>query len=202
MFASTSKPTSAGITNGLIAENNCTNPDLGTTLLEALNRMRLNQEHCDFSLQVDDETIFVHKWLLVAASPYFEAMLRNDMKEKVQGTAELIDVDAFAVKAVIEYIYTGSIQVTESNALSLLSAADLLQIDWVKEQCCQLLKRVLNPTNCFSLQRYADMHSCDVLYDDCHKYILENFQQLTNTEEWLLLCFDEIEKLMKDDNCG
>uniref|UniRef100_A0A1A9ZCF1 BTB domain-containing protein n=1 Tax=Glossina pallidipes TaxID=7398 RepID=A0A1A9ZCF1_GLOPL len=179
MFASTSKPTSVCITDGLMAENNCKNPDYGTTLLETLNRMRLNQEHCDFSLQVDGETIFVHKWLLAAASPYFGAMLRNDMKEKAQGTAELIDIDASAVKAVVEYIYSGSIQVTESNALPLLSAANLLQIDWVKEQCY--------------------MHSCADLCDHCHKYILENFQLLTNTEEWLLLSFEEIEKLMKDD---
>ncbi|XP_037892444.1 kelch-like protein 3 [Glossina fuscipes] len=199
MFTSPFKPTSVSVTKELIAENNYKNPDYGSTLLETLNRMRLNQEHCDFSLQVDDETIFVHKWLLAAASPYFGAMLRNDMKEKAQGTAELIDVDASSVKAVMDYIYSGSIKVTESNALLLLSAADLLQIDWVKVQCCQLLKRVLKPEHCFSLQRYADMHSCDDLYDHCHKYILENFQQLTNTEEWLLLSFEEIEKLMKDD---
>uniref|UniRef100_A0A1A9UDS7 BTB domain-containing protein n=1 Tax=Glossina austeni TaxID=7395 RepID=A0A1A9UDS7_GLOAU len=121
------------------------------------------------------------------------------MKEKAQGTAELIDIDASSVKAVVEYIYSGSIQITESNALPLLTTADLLQIDWVKEQCCELLKQVLKPENCFSLQRYADIHSCDDLHNHCHKYILENFQQLTNTEEWLLLSFEEIEKLIKDD---
>ncbi|KAL9889035.1 kelch-like protein 28 isoform 1-T2 [Glossina fuscipes fuscipes] len=199
MFASPFKPTSVGVTDELIAENNYKNPDYGSTLLEALNRMRLNQEHCDFSLQVDDETIFVHKCLLAAASPYFAAMLRSEMKEKAQGAVNLAELDACSVKAVIEYIYSGSIQITESNALPLLSAADLLQIDWVKVQCCQVLKRVLKPENCFRLQRYADMHSCDDLYDHCREYILENFQQLTNTEEWLLLSFEEIEKLMKDD---
>ncbi|KAI9587942.1 kelch-like protein 3 [Glossina fuscipes] len=199
MFASPFKPTRVGITDRLTAESNCINPDYGTTLLEALNKMRLNQEHCDFYLQVDDETIFVHKWLLAAVSPYFGAMLRNNMKEKAQGTAALTDVDASSIKAIIVYIYSGSIQITEDNVLPLLLTADLLQIDWVKVQCCQVLKRALKLENCLSFQRHADMHSCDDLYDYCHEYILQHFQKLINTDEWLLLSFEEIEKLMTDD---
>ncbi|KAI9575805.1 hypothetical protein GQX74_015674 [Glossina fuscipes] len=169
----------------------CKNSDYGNTFLDRLNKIRINQKLSDFSLDVDGELIHVHKLAFAIASDYFAAMFETDMKERREGTVKLQDVDVVAVKALVEYIYSGIITLTEGNVEAVLSASDLLQIVWVKEECIQFLKSNLNGENCFRVRKLADMHFCQGLLDVSHTYILEHFDDLIDKEDLLLLSFEE-----------
>ena len=52
--------------------------------------------------------------------------------------------------------------------------------------------RQLHPTNCLGIRNFADTHSCKELHKRSHKFALENFQEVMNTEEFLLLPFSEV----------
>ncbi|KAL9890444.1 kelch-like protein 28 [Glossina fuscipes fuscipes] len=175
----------------------CKNLDYGKTYLDGLTKMRVNQKLFDFSLDVDGELIYVHKLALAIASDYFAAMFEADMKERKERTAKLQDVDVVAIKALVDYIYTGIITLTAGNVEAVLSASDLFQIVWVKEQCIQFLKSNLNGENCFRVRKLADMHSCKDLQCVSHKYILDNFDDLVAEEHLQFLSFDEIKELIK-----
>uniref|UniRef100_A0A1B0BL19 BTB domain-containing protein n=1 Tax=Glossina palpalis gambiensis TaxID=67801 RepID=A0A1B0BL19_9MUSC len=181
-----------------VSEKKCRNSDYGNTFLNSLSKMRVNQKFFDFSLDVDGELIHVHKIALAIASDYFAAMFEADMKERNEGTARLQDVDTVAVKALVDYVYSGIITLTEANVEAVLSASDLFQFVWVKEECIQFLESSLSRNNCFRVRKFADMHSCKGLKEVSHKYILDHFHDLIAEEDLLLLSFEEIKELIKD----
>ncbi|KAL9872092.1 kelch-like protein 17 isoform 2-T3 [Glossina fuscipes fuscipes] len=181
-----------------VSEKKCENFDYGNIFLNGLTKMRINQKLFDFSLDVHGELIHVHKLALAIASDYFAAMFDADMKERREGIVKLQDVDVVAVRAMVDYIYSGIITLTEGNVEAILAASDLFQIVWVKEECIQFLESNLNRNNCFGVRKLADMHSCKRLHDLSHKYILDHFDDLIAEEDLLLMSFDEIKELIKD----
>uniref|UniRef100_A0A1A9WTP0 Kelch-like protein diablo n=1 Tax=Glossina brevipalpis TaxID=37001 RepID=A0A1A9WTP0_9MUSC len=182
-----------------ITEEKYKNSDYGNTFLDALNKMRINKKRCDFSLEVQDEVIHVHKVALEIASPYFAALFESDMQETREEVVRFVDVDSIAVKALVEYMYSGTITLTEDNVEVLFSTSDLFEIDWVKDQCEEFLNRNMNSKNCFRIWELADLHTVKELYDCTYKYILDHFYDLLDGEGLLLLPFDKFQELIKDD---
>ncbi|KAL9916228.1 kelch-like protein 2 isoform 1-T4 [Glossina fuscipes fuscipes] len=174
-------------------------PGYGNAFLDSLNKMRINRENCDFALEVEGETIYAHRLALAIASPYFAAMFQNDTKEKATGLVKFEDNDVTAVKTIVEYIYSGELLLTEENVQSICTTSDYLQIEWVKSECVEFLKRNLNATNCLQLRTIADKPPFKELYECSHNYILENFVALIHKKEWLEQPFEVIQDLIKDD---
>ena len=57
----------------------------------------------------------------------------------------------------------------------LLSAANLLQLEEVKDVCCDFLQTQLCTTNCIFIYAIADLHSCTKLSTSSELYIQHNF---------------------------
>uniref|UniRef100_A0A1A9X3H3 BTB domain-containing protein n=1 Tax=Glossina brevipalpis TaxID=37001 RepID=A0A1A9X3H3_9MUSC len=120
-------------------------------------------------------------------------MFADDMKENREGEAKFPEFKATALKAVINYVYSGMINITEDSVESILLITNMLQIDWVKDQYGQFLQQRVKVTNCFSTRRIADMYSCKQLGNYWSEYILLRcFPRLINVEEFLQLSFDEV----------
>ncbi|XP_037898684.1 kelch repeat and BTB domain-containing protein 3-like, partial [Glossina fuscipes] len=96
-----------------VSEKKCKNFDYGNTFLNGLTKTRIDQKLFDFSSDVDGELIHVHELALAFASDYFAAMFDAKMKERREGTVKLQDVDVVAVRAMFDYIYSGTITLTE-----------------------------------------------------------------------------------------
>ncbi|XP_037898725.1 kelch-like protein diablo [Glossina fuscipes] len=169
-------------------------PGYGNAFLDSLNKMRINRENCDFALEVEGETIYAHRLALAIASSYFAAMFQNDTKEKATGLVKFEDNDVTAVKTIVEYIYSGELLLTEENVQSICTTSDYLQIEWVKSECVEFLKRNLNATNCLQLRTIADKPPFKELYECSHNYILENFVALIHKKEWLEQPFEVVSK--------
>lgn len=174
------------------------NPEHCTASFSAINRMRLNIQLCDIALKVGPRVIQAHKLVLASTSPYFYAMFNDDMVEKLQNEVVLRDVDPIALQLLVDYSYTGEVQITEDNVQVLLPASNLLQITSVREACCKFLMKQLHPSNCLGIRSFADAHACDELHRRSHKYALQNFQDVMNTEEFLMLPFKEVEELVSN----
>jgi hypothetical protein len=114
------------------------------------------------------------------------------MLEKGSDRVTLHDVDHGALSSLVEYAYTGQLTITEDNVQCLLPAASLLQISVIREACCSFLLRQLHPTNCLGIHNFADTHSCAELQVTSHKYALVNFKEVSLTEEFLSLSFEQI----------
>ncbi|XP_037896068.1 kelch-like protein 3 [Glossina fuscipes] len=168
-------------------------------MLDAFSKMRLGQES-NFTLEVGDESIYVHKEVLATASPYFAAMLQHDLKEKAEGKVTFTNVEPTVMKAIVDYLYSGEITITEDNITALFFASDFLQMEWIKGKCESFLKDAVKLTNCFNMRDFADKHSNKNLFDYCHNYILKHFARLINSEELLTLTFEEFKAIITADD--
>ena len=57
----------------------------------------------------------------------------------------------------------------------LLPVANLLQIDDVKEECCEFLFKQLDPSNCLGIRAFADIHVCVDLVMSADSYTAQHF---------------------------
>ena len=74
-------------------------------------------------VRIDCREIPCHKAVLMAASPYFQALFTSGMKEAISGEIEFKEMTVETFELVLEFIYTGKDIVTLDNVSSLLEAS-------------------------------------------------------------------------------
>jgi len=57
----------------------------------------------------------------------------------------------------------------------LLPAANLLQLDNVKDACIKFLQTQLDPSNCLGIRAFADLYNCLELSTSSEAYIRKKF---------------------------
>jgi len=57
----------------------------------------------------------------------------------------------------------------------LLSAANVLQLDYVNGVCAEFLQKQLDPSNCIDIKAFADLHKCTGLLSSSEAYIKRHF---------------------------
>ncbi|XP_072014471.1 kelch-like protein 36 [Amphiura filiformis] len=149
-------------------------------VLSSLNAQRRTHQSklCDVELKMADGILHCHKSVLVTCSKYFEAMFSHDaMIENVEGKVDLSQFTIGVMDSLLNFIYTGDMQLSTDNVCERLAAARYLQIDGVVETCCKFIIESLSPANyadylneisCLSLrdteleiQRYIESQMCD-----------------------------------------
>eukprot|EP00794_Sanderia_malayensis_P003257 gene3257-3738_t len=170
------------------------------SMFKNMNRLKKQGSLCDVTILVGETRIPAHKIVLAASSSYFEAMFTNDMTESREQVIELHDMDPISVETIIEFMYTSDIDVSEDNVQSLLPVSTIIQVERVREVCCQFLETQLSPVNCLGILMFADLHSCPDLMSSARSYALVNFSEVSRTEEFLLLTSKCLLDLVADDN--
>lgn len=70
----------------------------------------------------------------------------------------------------------GKVELHEDNVENLLSAACLLQLPAVVDACSTFCRKLLHPSNCIGIQRFADTQGCLQLRDYSQRFTEDNFQ--------------------------
>ncbi|XP_016663694.1 kelch-like protein 3 [Acyrthosiphon pisum] len=168
-------------------------------ICESLQSLRNGKLLCDIELQTDDKKLIqAHKVVLSAASPYFYAMFSN-FAERNHDLVLMKQFDSTSLQQLIQFIYSGQIEITEINVQNLLPAANILQLQEVTEACCDFLHSQLNPTNCIGINAFADLHSCTHLTTISEVYIHQHFSEVFGGDEFLSLSSEQVIKLISSD---
>lgn len=160
---------------------------LPNQVLDRLDELRKSQALCDVTLKVGETKIPCHRLMLAACSNYFKAMFLSEMAESRKEEIEMVDVDAKTLQTLIDFCYSGEVVINDTNVQTILPVACLLQIQEIQDVCCDFLKKQLHATNCLGIRSFADTHSCRELFRIAEKFMLDNFQEVLETEEFLLL---------------
>ena len=173
----------------------------GVRLLEIMNHQRLEcLKLCDVVLQIDKLQIPSHKAVLAAMSPYFFAMFTGDLVESRQKFVTMKDVDPSIMEALVNFAYTGVVNLTVENVQSFLATASLVQFHAVRDLCCRFLESQLEPSNCLGIRKFAETHGCAEFLEVVDKFVLENFRDVMKSEEYALLPCDLLIKVISSDD--
>ena len=171
-------------------------------LLRRLNMQRGETYLCDITLVAKEGTEFrAHKNVLSAVSPFFVKLLKTDMKEKEEGVIRFEEISKSILADVLDFIYTGSIKMKdEETAKELIFAAEYLLLLSLKTRAGRFIEKQLTSTNCISTLRFAQKYRCDELVDKCTKFIHNNFASVAESDEFLRLEAEEVEKWISSEN--
>ena len=171
----------------------------GLELLGKLNKCRSDSSFTDAILCVGHEEFPCHRNVLAVSSPYFMAMFSNDLRERNEGRISFDAVSPWTMRRIIDYAYTGRIEITVDNAQELLAAGSLFQYPTIVEACCDFLAKHLHPSNCFGIENYAQMYSCSELYEKARRFALDNFSVVVDYDEFLELPLDRLISYLSSD---
>ena len=155
----------------------------------------------DVTLLVEDAKEFkAHRKVLSEASSFFEKLLNSSMVESKEGVVRLEMLTEAGLGAVLEFIYTGGIQIlAEDNVRDLIEMADYLFISPLKTIAGKFLAATLNTSNCISTYRFAERCHCEELVSDAANFIHANFINVAKTEEFLKMSSDEVNNWISSD---
>ncbi|XP_029544876.1 kelch-like protein 23 isoform X1 [Oncorhynchus nerka] len=166
-------------------------------LLDALREFYLGGIFTDITLQcATGQVFYCHKAALSARSSYFKVMFTADMKERSNNLIKLTGIDYDVLSALVNYVYTSRVNITETNVQSLLEAADLLQFSSVKKACEDFLIRFLDVDNCLGMHSFAELHICPELEREARRVMLSRFEDLLQQEEFLEVDYDKLSSVM------
>ena len=158
-------------------------------ILKQMNEFRESNILCDALICVDGKTFPAHRTVLAAASPYFKALFSSNLGELNCESKPIVlsDIDTTNMIKLLQYIYTGEIELTEENIKPIISAANYLLISSLKDRCTRFLQRMLTPSNCLGIESTALKYDCENLRDSATSYIRENFIPISCSTEFVEL---------------
>ncbi|XP_060733298.1 kelch repeat and BTB domain-containing protein 7 [Tachysurus vachellii] len=123
--------------------------------------------------------------ILAAASPYFRSMFTGGLYESTQSKITIHDVDAESMALIVDYCYTGKVTITEANVQKLYSAANMLQVEYIRHACADFMTRRLDLSNCTGILKFADTFDNMDLKSKAQAFIAKHFAQLSDSEKEL-----------------
>lgn len=175
------------------------NKDHSQFCLKSLSQLRGEGSLCDVIIDAEGSSFPVHKVVLSSCSPYFRAMFCGDMEESKMSRVAIKKISSEAMKIVLDYCYTGEIDITEDNVQDLLPAASLLQLEFVRDSCCEFLKHQLCSTNCLGVLSFAHTHDCHELKDAAHNYAKHHYLDILESEEFLDQNVEDLVELLQSE---
>ena len=170
-------------------------------LMKRLNMQRQQSYFCNITLVAKEGNEFkAHRNVLSAASPFFSKLLQSEMKEKEEGVIRFEEISKSILSDVLEFIYTGSVEVNEKNARDLITAADYLLLESLKITSGRFLEKQMTTCNCISTFHFAEKYRCEELVLRSTKFIQDNFTSVAKSDEFLNLAAEEVEKWISSEN--
>jgi len=110
-------------------------------------------------------------------------MFLSPMKERYQSEVEIKQFNGKTVRALIDFMYCGEININEENVLNLLAVADFLQMEDVKLFCFEFLEDNLDIDNCLEILKLSTQYnfpssSLKMVY----RFVADNFVKVTQTD--------------------
>lgn len=109
-----------------------------------------------FPKEGEDVEFKAHRSILSARCAPLAAMLRSGMRESNCGVVVVDEISFRTFYAMVEYLYTGAIQVASQDLVELLRCANQYQLDHLKSLCERKLIRDVDRDNALDMLSLAD----------------------------------------------
>lgn len=167
---------------------------------QTLNDLRISRQLTDALVKVENQSFPIHRAVLSVSSPYFRALFTNEAFNTNSREIVIPGVSADIMKIIIDYAYTGHVDVNQENVEMLLPAADQFHVMGIVKRCCDFLSKELCATNCIGIYKFARMYFCHSLERISFRYLMYNFHEIsTLSNEFLQLSTEELAEILSRD---
>jgi len=145
--------------------------ELLSSSLHGFQSLRESEQLVDVTLSVDGQQFCCHRALLASASEYFRCLFTTSLAEQNQSLITISGVDASSMKLVLDYIYTGRVELNSDIVQNLLSSANLFQLRGLRDGCADYMEQKIEVDNCIGIHFFAQVFCKPVLYKVVHKNV-------------------------------
>merc|ERR1712038_2077917 len=131
-------------------------------------------EHTDVTLiSTNNQEVPCHRFILAARSPVFKRLFASQsvMGEPVR---ESIDASTEALKAMVKYLYTDTLEDGNINE-DLMNLADKYELSQMKELCLPFFVKKVRGDNCLKAYIYGHLHNYEPLKSAAFTAMDENW---------------------------
>ncbi|GBL84086.1 Kelch-like protein 17 [Araneus ventricosus] len=155
------------------------------------------QKFADATLEANDGTNFrVHRIVLTQRSGYFRALFDFSLNQE---TEIIPNIDRQILESILVYIYTGTIELDETNVCDMMIASDYLLLDDLLKICGSFAILTITSPNCLSILTTVSLINRLAIFEDCFRYALVHFTDILETSNGGLeiLPFEILIKLLE-----
>ncbi|CDQ79669.1 unnamed protein product [Oncorhynchus mykiss] len=111
--------------------------NFSNSVLETLNEQRNRGHFCDVTVRIHGSMLRAHRCVLAAGSPFFQDKLLLGYSDIEVPSV----VSVQSIQKLIDFMYSGVLRVSQSEALQILTAASILQIKTVIDECTRIVSQ-------------------------------------------------------------
>ena len=158
----------------------------GTACLLAYANINRDQDFFnDVTIKTDNnQNISANRMVLSCYSAFFEKMFKSKLKEQYESSIVVKGVDGESLKLLINYIYTGQLLINSDNFVSILSGADYLQLNKVKEFCFEFMENELTCDNYCFILKLADVYNNTSLKQKVYEFFCNNLDEILENQSF------------------
>ncbi|KTF96591.1 hypothetical protein cypCar_00042901 [Cyprinus carpio] len=155
---------------------------------------------CDVIIQTDSGDRFpAHRVILAAGADYFRALLCGGLRESGEGVVLLRGVMSWVLCDLLDFIYSGQLNLSCRNVWDLTEAASQFQLQGALALCLNFLQDNMDETSCLDILALAEAYSLEDLGRRAEDYVLAHFQRVADGEKFKDLPFDQLQRLLERD---
>ncbi|CAM9480590.1 unnamed protein product [Choristocarpus tenellus] len=173
-----------------LADNGMSNSAIGSmcsTFLGDLRSLLDNSDLSDVTFMVQGSPVHAHKAILAVRCQHFHAMFTSGMRECHEGQVIIPNIRLPIFKALLEYIYVDSVDVSLEDSVELYIAADLYTIDRLKGLCELAVQKGISENNATALLHASDEQHATRLREICMRFIVRHFDVVSKSEGFKML---------------
>ncbi|KAJ5078479.1 pep-cterm sorting domain-containing protein [Anaeramoeba ignava] len=161
-----------------------------------------NESYFDFEIICEQNQISfkTHKSILSSRSYYFKSLFNSKMKEYQENKLILKDVSSSILSSILNYFYSGKIEINLENAIEILIFSSKYLIDELIEICLNFIKNNLQFETIIDILKLSESMNLNQLLDSSYQFISENFEEFIKTPFFLELEENHLKSILSNDD--
>ncbi|KAJ5068950.1 pep-cterm sorting domain-containing protein [Anaeramoeba ignava] len=141
-----------------------------------------------------------HKSILSSRSQYFKSLFNSKMKEYQENKLILKDVSSSILFSILNYFYSGKIEINLENAVEILIFSSKYLIDELIEFCSIFIQSNFRFETIVDILKLSESINLNELLDSSYEFIFDNFEKFIKTPFFLELEENHLNSILSNDD--
>jgi hypothetical protein len=156
------------------------------------------KKYSDFTLQVNETTIYCHKLILASTCAYFDSLFSSGLKESHETMMRITDVPDVAIFVLfMQFCYNFQVVIDSNTSIPLLVLAQKYQNPKLETSCLKFIESSVTTQDVCKMFEFSSQYMLKDLTQKCKRMILAD---VTRVDEFENLSFPLVLEIMKDES--